>query len=320
VKGGLFSSGAALGREVADRVSARLGGGPVLTRFAPAPTGALHLGHVVNAVYVWGLARALGGRVLLRIEDHDRQRSRASFERALLDDLDWLGFDADVHPSDCYRRGSCDGRQSERDAIYRAALAPLVDAGLIYGCRCSRAALAAAPASSSGERRYPGTCRDAGLPLDDTVSWRLAIAPGTETFDDAVLGAQEQNPSAQCGDLLLRDRLGNWTYQGAAAIDDWLQGVTLVVRGEDILPSTGRQIRLARLVGRATPPLFAHHPLIMKSATQKLSKSDGDAGVADLRRAGWTAADIIGCAARLVGLTTDRAPFAARDLPVLFAP
>ena len=276
------------------------------------------MGHVVNAIYVWGLARALGGRVMLRIEDHDRQRSRAAHERALLDDLDWLGFAADVYPSACYRRGSCDGRQSERDAIYRAALAPLVDAGLIYGCRCSRSDLAMAPGTSPGERRYPGTCRDAGVPLAGRVSWRLTMAPGIEAFEDGVLGSQEQDPSAQCGDLLLRDRLGNWTYQCAATIDDCVQDVGLVVRGEDILPSTGRQIRLARLLGRRAPPVFAHHPLIMKSAAQKLSKADGDSGVADLRRAGWTAAAIIGYAAHLAGLTPDRAPLAARDLASLF--
>ena len=292
---------------------------PLLTRFAPAPTGALHVGHVVNAIYVWGLAQALGGRVLLRIEDHDRQRSRAVLERALLDDLDWLGFAADVYPSDGYRSGACDGRQSTRDAIYRAALAPLIDAGLIYGCRCSRADLARVPIAPSGERRYPGTCRGARLPLDDGVSWRLMMEPGSETFVDGVLGPQAQDPAAQCGDLLLRDRLGNWTYQCVATIDDSAQGVTLVVRGEDILPSTGRQIRLARLLGRAVPPVFAHHPLVMKSAAQKLSKSDGDGGVADLRRAGWTAAGIIGYTANLLGLTPDPSPIAARDLAPLFA-
>ncbi|HET7216589.1 MAG TPA: glutamate--tRNA ligase family protein [Vicinamibacterales bacterium] len=291
---------------------------PLLTRFAPAPTGHLHLGHVVNAIYVWGLTRAVGGRVLLRIEDHDRQRSRPELERSLLDDLDWLGFAADVYPSGCYRRGACDGRQSERDAIYRATLAPLIDAGLIYGCRCSRTDLADARSSSNGERRYPGTCRDAGLLLDAAVSWRLKLDPGVETFDDGVLGAQAQDPAAQCGDLLLRDRLGNWTYQCAATIDDCVQDVTLVVRGEDILPSTGRQIRLACLIGRRTPPLFVHHPLIMKSTTHKLSKSDGDTGIADLRRAGWAAADIIGYAACLVRLTPERAPLEARDVATLF--
>ena len=112
--------------------------------------------------------------------------------------------------------------------------------------------------------------------------------PGTERFFDELLGPQEQDPSAQCGDLLVRDRLGNWTYQFVATVDDHLQRITDVIRGEDLLASTGRQIRLARLLGRATPPRFWHHPLVMKSATQKLSKSDGDMGIRDLRAAGWT--------------------------------
>jgi len=167
------------GADLAAALKRRLAS-PPLTRFAPAPTGALHLGHVVNAIHVWGLARALGGRVLLRIEDHDRQRARADAERRMLDDLDWLGFAADVYPSDDYRRGVCHGRQSERDGIYREALAPLISAGHIYGCRCSRADLLS-PASASTtmthgfERRYAGTCRDAGIAAgdEDGVAWRL---------------------------------------------------------------------------------------------------------------------------------------------------
>lgn len=133
--------------------------GDVVTRFAPAPTGDLHLGHVVNAIYVWGLARSLGGRIILRVEDHDRQRARRSAEQTMLDDLEWLGLEADVYPSSCYRGEACDGRQSERDDVYRRALAPLIAAGLIYGCRCSRATHTTASASdtspANGERRYP---------------------------------------------------------------------------------------------------------------------------------------------------------------------
>ena len=117
------------------------------------------------------------------------------------------------------------------------------------------------------------------------MGWRLRIDPGIETFEDARLGPQEQDPSAQCGDLLLRDRAGNWTYQFAVTVDDWEQGVDLVIRGMDLLPSTGRQIRLARLLGREHMPVFFHHPLIMKSPDQKLSKSDGDTGIRELRRA-----------------------------------
>jgi glutamyl/glutaminyl-tRNA synthetase len=167
----------------------------------------------------------------------------------------------------------------------------------------------------------PGTCRDKNISLEESnVGWRLKLDPGVEVFDDALAGRQEQDPSAQCGDFLLRDRLGNWTYQCVAAIDDAVQGVTLVIRGQDLLPSTGRQIRLASLIGRRAPPVFAHHPLIMKSASQKLSKSDGDSGIADLRAAGWSAAQVIGCAAALAGLTSGRDDLRLEDLPRLFSP
>jgi glutamyl-Q tRNA(Asp) synthetase len=248
----------------------------LLTRFAPAPTGHLHLGHVVNALYVWGAARQAGGKVLLRIEDHDRQRSRPEYEASILDDLAWLGFDHDGPIV----------RQSEREAIYREALQPLIERGLVYGCRCTRAEL-------TGGGPYPGTCRDKGLAVADGVGWRLRLDAGEERFTDVLKGPQVQDPSRQSGDLLLRDRLNNWTYQFAATVDDHHQGITDVIRGEDLLDSTGRQIRLARLLGRDTPPRFAHHPLVMKSPTQKLSKSDGDTGIRDLRASGSTAEAVL---------------------------
>jgi len=122
---------------------------------------------------------------------------------------------------------------------------------------------------------------------------RVRLEPSVERFVDLRHGRQEQRPSEQCGDLLVRDREGNWTYQFAAAVDDFVQGVTLVVRGDDLLESTGRQIQLARLLGRTEPPQFLHHPLIMKSAEQKLSKSDRDTGIRELRAAGWTPAQLI---------------------------
>ena len=243
----------------------------VVTRFAPAPTGYLHLGHVRSARYVWNFAREHGGRVLLRIEDHDRQRSKPAFEAAILEDLAWLGFVPDqIVP-----------RQSERDPIYRNIVNSLIARGLVYGCTCTRADVSGAP--------YGSTCRDRGIQLSDSVNWRVRLDPGVETFDDLLCGPQSQDPAAQCGDLMIRDRLANWTYQWAATIDDYLQGVTHVIRGEDLLDSTGRQIRLARLAGRATPPAFLHHPLVMKSSGQKLSKSDGDTGIRELRRQGLTA-------------------------------
>jgi len=300
-----------------DTLAARLPASP-LTRFAPAPTGHLHLGHVVNALYVWGLARALGGRVLLRVEDHDRQRCRTEYEASILDDLDWLGLVPDIHPTAAFRAARCDGRQSDRDAVYRHALAGLVARGLVYGCRCTRRDIEAAGGAAGGdELRYPGTCRSLGLPLDDGIGWRLVIEPGDERFDDAVHGPTAQDPSAQCGDLLLRDRLGNWTYQFAVVVDDTAQGIDLVIRGDDLFASTGRQIRLAGLLGRTAPPIFAHHPLVMKSPTQKLSKSDADSGVRDLRAAGWSAGRVLGAAAHAVGLVSEPREMSLDQVPAM---
>jgi glutamyl/glutaminyl-tRNA synthetase len=266
----------------------------VVTRFAPAPTGFLHLGHVVNALHVWGAAREDAGAVLLRIEDHDRQRSRAEYETAIVEDLAWLGF---KHDGDVVR-------QSERQPLYHRALQRLIDRGLVYGCTCTRAEIQGSGIGDpgSGETRYANTCRDKNVPLADGVGWRVRIEPGTERFVDGLLGAQEQDPSEQCGDLLVRDRNGNWTYQFAVTVDDHLQRVSDVIRGEDLLASTGRQIRLARLLGRQEMPRFRHHPLIMKSPGQKLSKSDHDTGVRDLRASGWTAEKVLGQARELANL------------------
>jgi glutamyl-Q tRNA(Asp) synthetase len=270
----------------------------LLTRFAPAPTGWLHLGHVLNAVYVWGAARKAGGRVLLRIEDHDRNRARREFEAGILDDLDWLGYRPDIFSTDAFRAGRCDGRQSDRESIYREAFEILRSQDLVYACDCSRRALADASPMADGstaasEVRYPGTCRDKHLPLSDHHGWRVRIERGPETFDDLEMGVQRQDPAEQCGDVLLRDRHGNWTYQFAVSVDDWTQGIDTVIRGIDLLPSTGRQIRIARLLGRERPPAFLHHRLLMKTPDQKLSKSDGATGVRELRARGWTSTQVI---------------------------
>jgi glutamyl/glutaminyl-tRNA synthetase len=275
----------------------------VLTRFAPAPTGYLHLGHVVNALYVWGMARADGGVVRLRIEDHDRQRSRPEFERAILEDLAWLGFVAD----------GAIVRQRERDAVYRRALEGLLRQGLVYGCACTRADLQQVPAGADGERRYPNTCRSRGLGLEEGLGWRVRLEPAAERFDDRLLGPQVQDPAAQCGDLLIRDRLGNWTYQFAVVADDTDQGITDVIRGRDLLSSTGRQMQLARLLGRPQPPRFAHHRLVMKSATEKLSKSDGATGLRDLRRLGWSAEQVLDHAATVGNVDRDLPRFLPRS-------
>jgi glutamyl-tRNA synthetase/glutamyl-Q tRNA(Asp) synthetase len=262
----------------------------MISRYAPAPTGFLHLGHVVNAIHVWGLVSAQGGRVLLRIEDHDRQRSRAAYEAAILEDLEWLGFRADGPPV----------RQSERGDIYSHALDTLRRQGRVYACACSRTEIVSAGRlADADELRYPGTCRDRGLPEGPGLGVRVRLDPTVERFDDLRHGPQEQQPAEQCGDLLVRDREGNWTYQFAATVDDLVQGITHVIRGDDLLPSTGRQIQLGRLLGRTEPAIFYHHSLIMKSPTQKLSKSDGDTGIRDLRAKGWTPERVIGHARSL---------------------
>ena len=256
------------------------------TRFAPAPTGHLHIGHVVNALHVWGTARREGGRVLLRIEDHDRQRSRPEFEASILEDLAWLGFRPDEPMV----------RQSDREEIYASALQRLREQGLVYACECSRRVLAdpAQPfRAAEGERRYAGTCADKHLHESPGRALRVRLGPDEICVDDLMQGPQVQRPYEQCGDLLVRDRLGFWTYQFAVTVDDMEQRITHVIRGMDLLASTGRQIQLAHLLGRETPPRFLHHPLVMKSASQKLSKADGDTSIRAMRAAGGTAHEVL---------------------------
>src|SRR3954470_13081351 len=274
-----------------------------LTRFAPSPTGYLHLGHVVNAGYVWGVARALGGQVHLRIGDHDRIRCRPEYERALLEDLDWLGF----IPDDGHDRVD---RQSDRPEVYEHALQQLAREHHVYVCRCSR--------KDIGSERYDGRCRDLALPPASRCGIRVAFEAGIERVDDMLMGALEQDPAQQCGDLLLRDRDGNWTYQLAVVVDDIRQGITLVIRGEDLVSSTGRQVRLARMLGRSEPPGYLHHPLIIGASGGKLSKAARDTGIRELRAQGVSPADVIGRAAAAVGLVHPGTSVRAAAVPDLF--
>ena len=268
----------------------------IRTRFAPSPTGYLHLGHVVNAIYVWGVARATGGEVLLRIEDHDRIRCRPGYETALVEDLDWLGFVADAGRDPLLR-------QSDEPAAYEDALEQLRRTATVYACDCSR--------KDIGGERYAGGCRTRNLDERPGRGLRVVIEPGVERFDDLLLGPQVQVPADQCGDLLLRDRDGHWTYQFAVAVDDMRQNITLVIRGADLLSSTGRQLRLARMLGRVGLPRFLHHPLILKRSGAKLSKSDRDTGVRDLRRLGLSPSEVIGRAAAAAGLVKKATPIDA---------
>lgn len=273
------------------------------TRYAPSPTGYLHLGHVANAVMVWGLAGVLGGRVLLRLETHDRIRSRPEYAAAIIEDLAWLGFEPDEGPID-----QTDGTP------YATALAELQRAGLVYVCTCSRRDWASAEADAA---RYSGHCRDAGLGDAPGRTLRLRVTPGPESFYDGC-GARLQQDAASGGDIILRDRDGHWSYHLAVAVDDHRQQVDLVIRGADLLDATGVQVQLARQLGRHAPPAFVHHALITAPDGRKLSKSNQDAGVRELRAAGVSAADVIGMAARAAGLTAITGGIPARDIARLF--
>jgi glutamyl-Q tRNA(Asp) synthetase len=230
--------------------------------------------------------------VLLRIEDHDRQRCRPEFDAAVLEDLAWLGFVPDAGP---VRQGDPDAQTA-----YVAALERLGGDGLVYGCNCTRATFegwAKARGRAWSGPGCPGGCRGRGA-TGPVV--RVALGGGSETWMDALVGPCSDEV-ASAGDLPIRDSHGNWTYGFCVVVDDLRQGVGLVVRGRDLLHATPGQIRLARLLGRATPPVFLHHPLIRRPDGSKLSKSDSDTGVRELRAAGARATELIARAAAATG-------------------
>lgn len=279
------------------------------TRFAPAPTGRLHLGHVLNAITVWGVARAFGGSVLLRIEDHDRRRCKPDYEASIREDLAWLGFTPDDEAP----------RQSTRGDRYAELLGDLESREFVYPCSCSRREISGGAGERHAELVYPGSCRNRHLDSDTTAARRVRLPEETQSFHDLRVGAMAQTPALQCGDLLVRDRDGQWTYQFAVTVDDMDQGIDLVIRGEDLLTSTGRQLQLAQLLGRPQPARFLHHGLIRHDDGEKLSKSRGDTGVRERRDAGATAAEVIGEAALAGGLISRAAPVSARDVGAIFA-
>jgi glutamyl-tRNA synthetase/glutamyl-Q tRNA(Asp) synthetase len=210
-------------------------------------------------------------------------------------------------------------RQSERTTLYEEELHRLKVAGVAYVCSCSRKEMAQTTPDIPGqEMRYPGTCRGRNLEWRPGLSWRIRLQPGEIGFVDGRLGRQVQAPSEQCGDLQAMDRLGNWTYQFAVTADDFLQGVTLVIRGEDLLPSTGRQILLSRLLGREEPPVFFHHALIRKPGGEKLSKAAKDTGIRELRAAGESPELALGRAAQAVGLIETVREISLAEVTALF--
>lgn len=295
---------------------ARLPSG-LTTRFAPAPTGYLHLGHALSAAFVWGVAAVTRAKVLLRIEDHDRIRSKAEFERAILEDLAWLGFESEDLRSPT---GTSFLRQSDTDETYLRFFQELQRQGCVYGCRCSRKeVIASMPDHAPGrELRYSGVCRSLQL-SDAGIGQRVILEDSEYKFEDLLLGEQIQRPAGQCGDLLLRDRAGNWTYQFAVVVDDFVQNVGLVIRGQDLTHCCGRQLQLAGMLGRRDLPYFLHHPLLREEDGAKLGKRIQSASIRALRAEGWSPSEVLGEALFLGGLIEERRAFSVEQLHELFS-
>lgn len=286
-----------------------------VTRFAPSPTGPLHMGHAVHLLYLWGLAQLSKAKVLLRVEDHDRQRSKPKYERAILDDLEWLGLTNTTPEIAVFRAGETPFRQTDNAGAYAEAFAQLRQRHRVYGCQMTRRELAETVIPNpDGEHRYPGTYRHTGLALVDGLNWRLELPDETIEAEDGLQGRLIQRPQQQCGDLVLRDRHNNWTYQFAVSVDDYQQGVNLIVRGADLLQSVGRQVLVQKMLGRTAPLYFFHHPLVHNAKGLKLSKRLLSTGLAVHRAAGKEPTAVWGEAAQLAGWQTTEKPLEAQAI------
>ena len=273
-------------------------------RFAPSPTGELHLGNARTALLSWLWARAAGGSYLLRVEDLDAPRVRPGLAAQQLDELRWLGLDWDGEVV----------RQSTRASAYDAAIARLGEH--VYECFCSRAEIAAASAPhalSDEGQRYPGTCRALTRALREerrkvrAPAVRLRVPDGVIAFEDELAGPQAFDVQAQVGDFVLRRADGVHSYQLAVVVDDAESQVTQVLRGADLLPSTARQLILYRLLGRPAPR-WAHAPLLLSASGERLAKRDRSASLAALRAEGQDPAAVVAQLAQLSGLPPRGSP------------
>lgn len=295
---------------------------PVVGRFAPSPSGRMHLGNVFSCLCAWLSARSQGGRIVLRIEDLDDRCKRPELAAQLIDDLAWLGLEWDEGPY----------YQHDRLDLYEAALRRLQDAGLTYPCFCTRAELhaASAPHASDGMPIYRGACRN--LSAEEVARRSTLRAPATRLrvptvddlaedvieFVDRTYGAQCEALATECGDFLVRRSDGVFAYQLAVVVDDAVMGVTEVVRGCDLLCSTPRQIYLQHLLGLPTPR-YAHIPLLMSPDGRRLSKRDRDLDLGELRARFGTPEALLGWLAGQTGIAPDTIPRTAEQLAEHFS-
>jgi glutamyl-tRNA synthetase len=287
-------------------------------RFAPSPTGRIHLGNARSALLGWLQARAAGGQFLLRIEDLDRARCKPQFLDDLYRDLAWLGLDWDETPL----------VQSQRDDVYREALEKLERTGRVYPCFCTRAEIARAASAPHGLSeegpRYPGTC--AALSPETAAerartrvpALRFRAAPGEGCFEDGLHGRMCQDVATLVGDFVVRRNDGVASYQLAVVVDDAASHITDVLRGDDLLTSTPRQLQLYEALGLA-PPRFWHVPLVLGEDGKRLAKREGAFAVAELRERGIAVERVLGLLAAWSGLG-DGAPVTLQELVRRYRP
>ena len=290
-------------------------------RFAPSPSGRMHLGNAFSCLLSWLSVRSQNGRIILRQEDLDPARCRRSFADQVEEDLLWLGLDWDEGGS----RGGDLYYQSHRRDIYESYLNKLEEDGLLYPCFCSRGELhaASAPHASDGTLLYAGTCRDLTPQqrLERSAlrrpALRIRVPDETITVQDAIQGTLTQNLQADCGDFIVRRADGAWAYQLAVVVDDALMGVTEVVRGRDLLLSSAQQIYLYELLGFPVPR-FCHLPLLVNEAGQRLSKRDKSLDMGCLRER-YTPEQLLGILAHAAGQISRPDPISLQELLPIFS-
>jgi len=276
---------------------------PIIGRLAPSPTGSLHLGNIRTFMWAWLSIRAQGGKILMRIEDLETPRVKPGVAEKMLDDLHWLGFDWDGETS----------VQTHRRAYYEHVFARLKSQDALYPCACTRgdmlAASQGAPNEGDYELRYPGTCRTRSESEIQTratetgrePAWRLKTSPGDIEFTDLLSGVHRNDPHMEVGDFIVARSPGNPAYQLAVVADDIASNVTEVVRGDDLIPSTARQLLIYNLLN-APPPLYGHVPLVVGPDGKRLAKRHGDARIASFREQGIRPERIVGTLAKWSGL------------------